>query len=194
MKYIIQNSKIKRINISGLILKGSITNINKERRTFSGFSSVEIIDRQGDFLPISEFEKVMPILMKRGALIMDSHSNHPVGKIISYEFKDTDNNEKGLYLTAEIFSDYPTDNEIWEQIKNGELSGFSLGGKAGTKTPTCTNIGCYNILGDIEAWEFSVVSRPANQSATIKEVNKLAKTSDIVDEIVYSITKERMII
>lgn len=195
MKYIIEGNKIKRIDIFGLILKGSITNINKERRTFSGFSSVEIIDRQGDFLPVSEFEKVMPILMKRGALIMDSHSNHPVGKIISYEFKNTDDNEKGLYLTAEIFSDYPTDDKIWEQIKNGELSGFSLGGKAGVKTPTCTNVGCYNVLGEIEAWEFSVVSRPANQGATIKEVNKLAKASDVIDEVISSIIqKERVYI
>lgn len=178
MKYIIQDNKIKRINISGLIIKGFIdkNSINKERRIFSGWGSVSIVDKQGDLIPIKEFRPVMEKLMARNAPVTDSHSNHVIGRIIDYEFKPTEEGHDGLYLTAEIFNHYPTDEQAWEKIKSGEFSGFSLGGKAGTKTPQCTNIGCYNVLGDIEAWEFSVVSVPANSKANIDKVNKLAKS------------------
>ena len=54
MKYTISQSKIiKKIDIDSIIIKGFIdkASINKEERIFSGFSSVEIVDRQGDLLP-----------------------------------------------------------------------------------------------------------------------------------------------
>ena len=79
-----------------IIYKGiSIKDPNE--RIFSGWGSVEIVDQQQDLIPIKEFKTVIDILISRGGNIMDSHSNHPVGKILSYEFKNTDDNEKGLY-------------------------------------------------------------------------------------------------
>jgi len=159
----------------GILLKGDITHTDKQRRIFSGWGSVQIVDRQGDLIPIEEFKPVMEILMRRGAPVMDSHTNHQVGRIIDYEFKNTPDGKPGLYLTAEIFHDFPTDDEVWQKILDGKYTGFSLGGKAGIKKPICNDKGCYNLLGNIEVWEFSIVERPANQLALIEQKNELAK-------------------
>jgi len=169
----------KELKKSTFIFK-SINIHDPNERIFSGWGSVEIIDRQGDIIPIKEFEPVMKILMRRGAPIVDSHSNHKVGEIISYKFRDNEKGERGLYLTAKIYKDYPTDNEVWEGIKNGDYAGFSLGGKAGEKIPICNREGCYNVVKDIEVWEFSVVEKPANQKSLIDHVNKLAKSDNVI--------------
>jgi len=155
-----------------IILKGEITDLNNEERIFSGWGSVQVVDRQGDIIPISEFKPVMEKLMKRGASVIDTHTNHVVGKIINYEFKKTSDGKDGLYLTAKIFNDYPSDNEVWQGILNGEYTGFSLGGRAGDKQLSCDNTGCHNILKDIEIWEFSIVKKPANQLAIIDKIKK----------------------
>jgi len=167
---------------------------NPGERIFSGWGSVEVIDRQGDIIPIEEFEPVMKIIVERGAPIIDSHSNHVVGKILKYSFKNNRQGEKGLYLTGKIYNHYPSDDIIWKKILNHDITGFSLGGKAGNKTPVCDFDGCHNVVTDIEAWEFSVVETPANQKALIDNFNKLAKshnikkssTKDIIDKILKS--------
>ena len=173
----------KELKKSMFIFK-SIDIHDPDERIFSGWGSVEIIDKQGDLIPIKEFEPVMKILMRRGAPIVDSHSNHKVGKIISYEFRNNEDGERGLYLTAKIYKDYPTDDQVWEGIINRDYTGFSLGGKAGEKIPICNQEGCYNVVKDIEAWEFSVVEKPANQKSLIDHVNKLAKSDEIIQYIV----------
>lgn len=150
--------------------------ITKDDRIFSGFGSVAVTDRQGDFIPIQEFSNVMKVLVERGAPVIDSHSNHSVGKIIAYDFRKDKDGKDGLYLTAQIYRNYPSDDEVWQAIKENRYTGFSLGGKAGSKTPVCDENGCYNLLKDIEAWEFSIVETPANQNALIDSVNKLAKS------------------
>jgi len=152
---------------------------SEQRRLFSGWGTISIVDRQNDYIDVlKEFRDkgLMEKMMKRGAPVIDSHSNHQVGRIIAYEYKTAPSGNPGLYLTAEIFKNYPSDDDFWETLKEGGYSGFSLGGKAGSKTPICDLNGCYNILTDLESWEWSCVQTPANQEALIDNVNKLAKS------------------
>jgi len=173
--------------MNNLIIKGSIDTINKEERIFSGWGSIQIIDRQGDFINIDEFKPVIQRLLAMGHKIpiQDSHSNHNCGEIIKIEFLNTTEGQPGIYLTSKIYSRFPSDDDIWNAIKSGEYSGYSLGGKAGNKTPVCDQNGCYNLLTDIEIWEFSIVSTPANPGALITQVNKLAKGLKVQKARVY---------
>ncbi len=153
--------------------------INTEERTFGAFASVSIVDRQNDYIDMKEFRPVLEKIMSsdRKIQIHDAHTNHPCGIILDYTFKTEPNSGKeGLYITAKIYNDYDTDTDIWEKIKDGTYTGISLGGRAGSKTPTCNESQCYNILSDIEIWEFSLVSIPANSGALITGFNKLAKS------------------
>ncbi len=151
----------------------------EQRRLFSGWGTVSIVDRQNDYIDVlKEFRDagVMEKMMERGAPVIDSHQNHVVGRIISYDYKIAPSGRPGLYLTAEIFKNYPSDDDVWQSILNKEYTGFSLGGKAQNKDSVCTIDGCHNNLTGIESWEWSIVSTPANQEAVIDSVNKLAKS------------------
>ena len=164
-----------------ILIKGVINkqDVNTQERTFGAWASVSIIDRQGDFIAMDEFRPALEKLMQSGRRIPinDSHTNHVCGFVQSYVFKTEPTSGKdGLYITAKIYNDYETDKDIWNAVLENRYTGISLGGKAGNKEPVCNESGCYNILTDIEIWEFSLVEIPANQSALITEVNKLAKS------------------
>jgi len=169
-----------------------MVNINKDnvnRRLFSGWGSISVVDRQNDYIDVlTEFRDrgIMEIFMARGAPVIDSHSNHPVGRIVAFEYKTAPSGQPGLYLTAEIFSNYETDHKTWQAILDKQYTGFSLGGRATDKTPVCDQErGCYNNLTGIENWEWSIVETPANQEALIDSVNKLAKGIKVQKARVY---------
>lgn len=180
-----------------IIIKGVVNklDVNTSERTFGAWASVSVIDKQGDLIPIDEFKPALQKLMQSGRKIQihDSHTNHPCGEVLSYQFKKhPESGQDGLYIKSKIYNDYDTDTDIWRAILNGDYTGISLGGKAGEKIHTCDEQGCYNLLKDIEVWEFSIVSQPAQQFALIDSVNKLAKSLKIQKAKAYPIQKVRV--
>ena len=145
-----------------------------KQRLFEAFASVELKDSQGDVIPITEFEKVMPKLMSRGAPIQLQHSNHHVGKILNYQIV-TKNTPAGrvpaLKIIGEIFDDYESQDKVWEAIKNGSLSGISFGGNGITLGKYKVGDDTARLLTDLEAYEFSVVDKPANPEALMEKVS-----------------------
>lgn len=153
--------------------------LNTEDRMFKAWGSVEVRDRENDLLPMDEFRKIMPVIMKRGGILMDRHSNRQTGKLLNYEFKmkDTPEGPKlGVLLTGEIFRDYEHDDMVWEGIKNGIYKGLSFGGRNKMKDVKFDKSGLTNILTKLEGFEFSLVPGMGNQEATMEEVNFLAKS------------------
>ena len=158
---------------------------NDKDRIFGGWGSVEVVDRQGDVIPISELKKIMPKVMDRGGIINLQHSNKPVGKILNYEFKThPQTGKEGLYIVGKIYNDYDLDNEAWNGLKTGKYKGLSFGG--GAKKAEVEKIDGQeaNVLTGIEGYEWSIVEKPANQYAYIMEYNQVAKGIDIEKRVV----------
>lgn len=155
--------------------------LNEDDRVFQAWGSVEVRDNQGQMIPMTEFEPVMPILMKRGGFIIDSHSDRVVGRILNYEFKNKPIDGKdvpGLLLTNQIFKDYQTDDEVWAEIKNGESAGMSFGGITRKKEYKIVDGEPTEILKDLEAHEFTVTrswEQPVNPEAEHVAINAIAK-------------------
>lgn len=152
--------------------------LNEQDRLVKGWGSVEIVDKDGEVIPMEELDKAMPKIIERGAPIIDHHSNKIIGKILNYEFKKhPKTNKEGLLLTYKIFKDYSLDDEAWSEIKSGER-GLSFGGRAHKRE---SNIrwkdlnGPADVLRSIEGHEFSSVRDPANPEATNVEANLIAK-------------------
>ena len=149
-----------------------------DKRLFLGKLSVDIKDNQNDRISPEAFEKVMPTFMKRGVLI-DTHSNKVVGKPLRYWMRDG-NMGTEVVVGWQVYDDYSIDDEMWNNIRNGDYGGMSIGGMAlpNKQNVVCGKDGCYLQIDGIELWEGSAVANPANKEATIMAVNELAK-SDI---------------
>ena len=50
-----------------------IEKVDKEKRIVAVYGSCEVVDSDGEIIPIDDIEKSMPILMKRGGIVM--HEN-----------------------------------------------------------------------------------------------------------------------
>ncbi len=160
--------------------------LNKEDRIFKAWGSVEVRDKENDLLPMSEFKKIMPIIMKRGGNIMDRHSNRQVGQILNYEFKDKETEDglvEGVYLTCQIYKDYEIDDAVWEMIKQNLIKGLSFGGhNKFEEVKFEKGMDVTKILTGMAGFEFSVVPSMMNQEASMDQVNFLAKGKEESDK------------
>lgn len=165
---------------------------NEEDRIFKAWGSVEVRDADGEMLPMSEFKKIMPILMDRGGILIDSHSNRQIGKILNYEFKEHPlTKAEGVILTCKVFKNYKFDDMVWDGVKRGIYTGLSFGGHASKKEVKFgKGMDSTAILSGIEGFEFSLVESPANKPALITEINHFAKSEDFSIEKKEEITKQ----
>ena len=136
-------------------------------RIVEGYGTVEIVDNQGDFVPVSKIAEIMPTYMKRGGVLMDTHTNRHVGTILDWKLID-DDGKPAMWLKTQIFNDFSIDNMIWDAIKEGHYTGFSFGGRSLDKEIVCDGAMCHNRINDLEMWEWSIVPKPANKLSTIK--------------------------
>ncbi len=153
---------------------------DESARIVKGWGTVDIFDKANERLPIEEFKRIMPIIMKRGGLIMNRHTNQPVGKIINFEFRMRDTEEgprEGVYLTTEVYKDYDSDDEVWKEIKEGRMRGFSFGGRNTLEDVDFSKGISQKVLRGLEGHEFSYVPDGMNQVSTIEEINYIAKES-----------------
>ena len=152
-----------------------VTKISEEDRLIAGWISVEVVDRQGEVIPIEELRKAMVKFMDRGGPLLFGHSNRPIGKILSYEVREhPDTGKPGIYVIAKIFRDYTMDDIVWELIKEGKITGFSVAGRAEAEVVQGDG-GTHVSRKNIELLEISLVDRPANPYAIIEEYNVFAK-------------------
>ena len=158
--------------------------IDPKERLFRAWGSVEIRDGEGQLIPMDEFKTVMPVLMRRGGFIIDSHSNRVHGKLLDYDFKDKMVKgvlKPGIIVTGKVFKDYKSDDDFWDDIKNGKAKGMSFGGKTNHQHFEMIDGVPTEVLKEIEAFELSVVRGdkvPINQEATMISANKIAKAAD----------------
>ena len=151
---------------------------DENARIVKGWGTVDVFDKAGERLPIEEFKRIMPIIMKRGGIVMNRHTNQPAAKILNYEFKIKDTKEgpkEGVYLTTEAFNDFKSDDDTWKGIKDQEIQGFSFGGRNNKEELDFSKGLTRKVLKEIEGFEFSYVPKGCNQEATIEEVNYIAK-------------------
>lgn len=160
---------------------GQFKIISDEERLIEGWASVEVLDVQGDIVPVEEMEKSMYKFMDRGGLIMYGHSNKPIGKILQWSVEKYPGTDVyGIKFVAKIFDDYNVDDEVWKMIKEGKLKGFSIGAQAREEKRIVKDGASgmpkeVGILKDLNLLEISVVEQPANPLAVIEAINYYAK-------------------
>ena len=153
--------------------------MDSDQRLVAGWASVEMVDTQGDLVPISELKKAFLALMDRGGHIIYGHQNYPVGKILQWEVREHPLTKAlGVYMIVKINSGYDADNIVWQLVKENKLKGFSIGGKGQSEKSIIETDGVkktVNVLRKVQLNEVSIVAEPANQLARIDQVAIIAK-------------------
>jgi hypothetical protein len=173
------------LKISELSVKQMDT--DSKDRLFTGWASVEVVDKDGEVIPIEEMKKHMNDLMDMGGFITDMHTNRVVGKILNWAEQTKKVGRKdvpGIIITGKIFDKYPTHDEVWNKIKSGEYKGLSFGGASHRKDIVRMHGASVPQLNDLENHEVAVVTEPANPEAVFETINSIAKSAKPDEEIV----------
>jgi hypothetical protein len=161
-------------NGENINLSVPFTKVDREKRTVSGFATLDNIDQTGDVVTaeasVAAFEKF------RGNL-REMHQPIAVGKIVSFKpetFYDPISKDfyNGVYVDAYISKGA---QDTWEKVLDGTLQGFSIGGKIinsdnemnkATGKPV-------RFIKEYDLMELSIVDSPANELCNILSISKM---------------------
>ena len=118
---------------------GEVTKVDDEQRIVYGFASVvtkngeAVVDRQGDIISPDMMEKAASEFMLGARTGLTMHKGEPTTTIIhslplTKQIKDAfqiDTPYEGWIIAVKVH-----DDETWEQVKQGQFTGFSIGGRA----------------------------------------------------------------
>jgi len=150
------------------------TKVNREKRTVSGFATLDNVDQTGDVVTaeasLKAFEKF------RGNL-REMHNSVAVGKVVSFKpetFYDPISKSfyNGVYVDAYISKGA---QDTWEKVLDGTLSGFSIGGKINESDNEVNKASGQSVrfIKDYDLIELSIVDSPANELCNILSVQKV---------------------
>jgi hypothetical protein len=161
---------------SSMALSFPIAKVNKEKRTVSGFASLDNVDRHGDIVTAEASKKAFENF--RGN-IREMHGPSAVGKMIDFKedaFFDKASGKKysGVYVTAYISKGA---QDAWEKVLDGTYSGFSIGGNIVDAKMEKADDGKEErrVIHNYDLHELSLVDSPANPLANFFSIQKMAK-------------------
>ena len=161
---------------SSMALSFPIAKVNKEKRTVSGFASLDNVDRHGDIVTAEASKKAFENF--RGN-IREMHGPSAVGKMIDFKedaFFDKASGQKysGVYVTAYISKGA---QDAWEKVLDGTYSGFSIGGNIVDAKMEKADDGSEErrVIHNYDLHELSLVDSPANPLANFFSIQKMAK-------------------
>ena len=169
------------------------TKVNREKRTVSGFATLDNLDQTGDVVTAEASVKAFESF--RGN-IREMHGSNAVGRMVSFKpetYYDpiSKNFYNGVYVDAYISKGA---QDTWEKILDGTLQGFSIGGKI-TDSDNEVNKSTGQPVRFIKEYsliELSVVDSPANELCNILSIQKMngqlvfkGMAADVVTENIF---------
>ena len=170
-----------------------IAKVDKEKRTVSGFATLDNIDKQSDIVPtdvsIKAFERF------RGNL-REMHMPIAVGRVVSFKSDTFYNNEEDKFYNGVFVNAYISKGaqDTWEKVLDGTLSGFSIGGsiKDSEDMYDAKMDKAIRVIKEYDLHELSLVDNPANQFANIVSIEKISDGTNIIDGIISKVDLENV--
>ena len=128
-----------------------------------GYASTNDVDRVGDVVSASVWEKGITNYLKNPIILANHDYDDPIGRTVDYKI-----DSKGLWIKARISAAA----EIFNLVKDGVVTAFSIGFKiVDAEYNSAAEI---FMIKDVELLEISVVSVPCNQN-TLFDLSKSFK-------------------
>ena len=161
-------------NGDNIVLSVPFTKVNREKRTVSGFATLDNLDQTGDVVTMEASIKAFENF--RGN-IREMHGPTAVGKMLSFKpetYYDPATKEfyNGVYVDAYVSKGA---QDTWEKVLDGTLAGFSIGGKiieSDNEVNKATGK-TTRFIKDYALMELSIVDSPANELCNILSISKM---------------------
>ena len=168
--------EIKRRNIDTDNIADIISS-NKaltSRRIIGGYSSVSIVDREGQKIPIPALKDAAANFMKnvyaRPAMVF--HSDVQIGRVLPY-WTDPDSGKTmtshvdgtGWYTLVEVRDDIEIADKVWAEVLKGNIRSFSIAGSSKEKLRKQENGINFEQVNSLEIYETTLCEIPVCQEA-----------------------------
>lgn len=131
---------------------------------FAGYASVfNVVDNQQDMILPGAFSHTLKGRLKEIRLLWQHQQNEPIGF-----FERISEDAHGLYVEGRLLLNVRRAEEAFSLLKAGALKGLSIG-YSPTRYRMDTKTGV-RLLAEVDLWEISLVTFPANTSATVTVV------------------------
>jgi hypothetical protein len=135
----------------------------EEGGRFSGYGSVfDVVDTQNDVVKRGAFAKSISKGAGKVKMLWQHRWDEPIGV-----FEAMREDERGLYVEGKLLMDVQRGREAYALLKSGAMDGLSIGY---SPSKFKYNNNGVRELEEVELWEVSVVTFPANQAATVTGV------------------------
>lgn len=170
------NTRDKDYSRRDIVVPFDLKEVNTESGTFEGYGSVfGNVDSYGEIVAKGAFKKSLRAHKSAGtmpALLWMHKSSEPIGV-----YADMREDDHGLYVKGELIVEVQRSKEALALMKRKAVSGLSIGfvpekmeldEKKGLLTHT-----------EVDLWEVSVVTFPANPKARIESVKQVQTIRDL---------------
>ena len=134
---------------------------------FAGYASVfAVVDNQKDIMQKGAFTGSLQGRLSEIKFLWQHHQDEPIG-ILERMFEDA----HGLYVEGRLLLGVQRGHEAFTLLKAGAISGLSIG-----YSPVRYRIDAQTgvrLLAEVDLFEVSLVTFPANQAATVTVVKSL---------------------
>ena len=136
---------------------------------FAGYASVfDVVDNQRDMMLRGAFADTLKSRVGEIKLLWQHMQSEPIG-VFDRMFEDA----RGLYVEGRLLLDVQRAKEAYALLKAGAVSGLSIG-----YSPTRYSIDAQTgvrLLSQVELWEVSLVTFPANEAAGVTVIKHSAE-------------------
>lgn len=161
----------------------------------AGYASVEMVDKQGDLITRGALKNAFGEFMKAADFrnVQLAHSNIQVGQVIP-EYTDSEGrmwkssvDDAGMFVVIKLRDDIEKAREVANEIRSGNLKGFSIGGQAFKRINKHDSVhGEYTEISKLELHEVTICEKGINPEATfriLKEDTSMTPETDALSEL-----------
>ena len=160
--------KNKILYLNSFFTKAEPLPAEDETLQIAGYASTTDVDRHGDVIPASVWEKGLENYLKNPVILAFHDHTQPVGRMTDHKI-DT----KGLWIKAKISK---AAEKVHQLVKDEVLTAFSVGFRI--KDAEYNSAAEVFLVKELELHEISVVSVPANQNTLFNLSKSFATESE----------------
>lgn len=155
---------------------------------FAGYASVfDVVDNQRDRVKRGAFAATLENRRTPVTLLWQHQWEQPIGTVERI-FEDT----RGLYMEGQLLLDVEKAREAYALLKAGALNGLSIGYRS-KRSRHDPDSGVRDLL-EVELWEISIVTLPANAEANVTVVKQGVPAPGALDALSLALERAAQVL